>query len=245
MKDVNNIDTTNKEVSKEKVSGLSYKQLILIIFITTFVVMGVIGFSFSVLDVDHGPFQDNIINNIIAILRDDDKDDDDDDDDDEGSLIFTYYEKPGVGNGIKLINQFPVSDEIGKAFQGDNYVFDFSLLLNERAEGIKYHIVAEKLVNSDLRPDAVKIYLDSEGKILNSVIRDTGRLKTFNEFASYNDKRTSEKVIYTGVISKQEARRGYKNFTLKMWVSEDIKMTSSDFNKSFIVRINVYASGSL
>lgn len=233
----------NKE--KEKTAKLNYKQYIIIILLTTFGIMFSLGFSFSIFDINANPEKDSFINNILAAIKRDDDDDDDDDDKPNNKLIFSYYEKPGVGNGIKLYNQFPIRDEIGREFQGDNYVFDFVLLLGEDSKGITYDIVAERSINSNLRNEAVKIYLESDGEVVGSVIRDTGRIKTFNEFPNYSSRNLNERKIYSGKVSKAEAKRGYKSFTFKMWISEDLKMTQEDLNKTFISYINVYARGKL
>ena len=205
--------------------------------------MGAFGISISVMNSIKIPGKDNIINNIIAIDKDDGKDDDDDKDD--SKLIFSYYEKPGVGNGIRLYNQFPTKDEIGKAFKGDNYVFEFRLILNEKATGVRYNIVAEKLPNSNLREELTKIYLESEGKVLSSVVRQDNKIKTFDEFSSYNKNNLREKLIYSSVITNEEARRGYKDFVFKMWVSDDAGFTTDDNAKTFMTRINVYANKGL
>lgn len=244
------VDNDRNKGKKEKGSNKKLI-LVLLIFVITFLGFGV---SISVMNGIKRPAKDNVINNIIAIDREDDPGDDDDgkDDnkDDEGGetgskIIFSYYENPGVGNGIDLYNQFPVSDEVGKAFKGDNYVFEFKLILNKRSVGIKYNIVAERLEKSTLRNELVKIYLESDNKPLSSVFRNNGSVKTFNEFSDYEKANQKEKVIYTGVITKEEARRGYKNFVFKMWISDGVTMTSDDFQKTFKSRINVYANGDL
>ena len=42
-----------------------------------------------------------------------------------GALNFIYTENNGVGSGISLTDALPVSDEVGKAYSTENYVFDF------------------------------------------------------------------------------------------------------------------------
>lgn len=226
-----NIDNENIDKENKKTEKLSYKQYIIIILLTTFGLMIALGFSFSIFDGGMHHSGNKLINNIIATLKGEEK------------LIFSYYEKPGVGNGIKLYNQFPIKDEIGRNFEGENYVFEFRLLLGEKAVGINYDIVAERSKKSDLRSDAVKIYLENEGRALKSVVRDNGRIKTFNEFPNYGS--TNQKRIYSGTVTQAEAERGYIDFTFKMWVSEDLVMTQDDFQKTFISYINIYANGSI
>lgn len=235
MEDRNEIEEKKERFGNKKLL------LILFIFIITF---GAFGISISVMNSIKIPGKDNIINNIIAIDKGDKpgNEDNDDDKDSSSKLVFSYYEKPGVGNGIKLYNQFPTKDEIGKAFEGDNYVFEFRLILNENAAGVKYNLVAEKTNTSTLRENLVKTYLESEGKALSSVIRDNGSIKTFNEYSNYTKKNSNQKLIYTGVITKAEALRGYKDFVFKMWISDDAGFNIDDNAKTFVTKINVYAN---
>ena len=44
-----------------------------------------------------------------------------------GELTFIYNENNGIGSGISLTDAIPVSDEVGKAYSTENYVFDFKL----------------------------------------------------------------------------------------------------------------------
>lgn len=226
-------DNIEKDEKKEKF-GNKKILLVLLIFIITF---GVFGVSLSVMNGIKIPGKDNVINSIIAI----DKDNDDPTD----KLVFSYYEKPGVGNGIKLYNQFPINDEIGKAFKGDNYVFEFRLIFNENAAGVKYDLVVEKTSDSTLRDDLAKIYLECDDKALSSVIRSDGSVKTFNEFSNYIKKNSNKKLVYSGVITSAEARRGYKDFVFKMWISDEIGFNQDDNAKTFVTKINVYANKGL
>jgi len=240
MKDSNeykdDVIIQNKEnTDKNKKHGMSDKAIVLLVLLITLFGMLVFGLSVSVFN-GSLPSKDNAINHIIAGKHHDDKD--------EGKLVFSYYDKPGIGNGIWLENQFPTSDEVGKAFKGDKCVFDFKLLLNEKAAGIRYTIVAEKLVNSDLRNDLVKLYLESGGKPVSNVLRDDGSIKNFTEYADYR-KKVTQKVLYTGTITRAEASRGYKDFTFKMWLSDELPMLEDDYGRTFLTRINVYASGDL
>lgn len=235
-------DGSNVNNKKEREhDSLNYKYVIVVIFITILVVMGALGFSFSFFNPNTAD-GDTVINNIIAIFRHDD-DDDDEDDEEKPYVIFNYVEKDFVGNGIRLLNQYPVSDEVGQNFKGADYVFEFRLVLNKWAKGTTYNIVAEKLINSDLREDLVKVYLESEGKVIKNVVRPDGSFKTFDELAQFekHNINKNESLLYKGTITHEEARRGYKDFVFKMWISDDQKMNVSDFERTFIARINVYA----
>jgi len=161
----------------------------------------------------------------------------------DDDIIFTY--EFDTDNYIYLINQFPIKDEVGKNLQGDKHTNDFKLKFNEKAAGVKYTITIEKLDGSDLDEKWAKQFLVNDGADVLNCYRSNNRVKTFNEFEMYNNN-PKERVLYEGVISNSEAARGYKNFTFRMWVSEDLKIVNSDYlseAKTFKARINVYAVG--
>ena len=156
--------------------------------------------------------------------------------------VFFEYEYD-EGNYIYLIDQFPIKDEIGKELQGEKHTQDFKLRFNESAEGVRYTITAEKLDGSDLKDEWTKLFLVNDGIDVDNCYRTTGRIKTFNEYTKYNGS-DKEVVLYEGVVTNSEALRGYKEFTFRMWVSEDLQLNNSDYlseTKSFKTRINVYA----
>ena len=158
------------------------------------------------------------------------------------SIVFEYdYDKE---NYIYLVNQFPIKDEVGKNLQGEKHTQDFKLKLNEKAEGVKYTITAEKLDESDFDDKWIKLFLVNDGADVKNCFRTTNRVKTFNEYENYQSN-PKEKILYEGVITKAEATRGYKDFTFRMWVSEDLELVNSDYlsqTKTYKTRINVYAS---
>ena len=154
-------------------------------------------------------------------------------------IIFSYdYDDE---NYIDLYNQFPTTDEVGKAFSGDKYTHDFRFSLNSAANGIHYVITLKKQPETDM-PDAwTKVYLEADGVGVSNCFRTNGRVKTYNEYENYSGN-ADEKVLYEGVITYAEASRGYKNFTLRMWMSEDVKLVNENLtSKSFKGKITVYA----
>ncbi len=157
------------------------------------------------------------------------------------NIVFEYsYED---GNYIYLTNQFPIVDEIGKNLQGDKRTNDFKLRFNNKAVGIRYTITVEKLNGSTLDDEWVKLFLVNDGVDVSNCYRANNRIKTFNEYNKYLNN-NQEKVIYEGVISSAEATRGYKDFTFRMWVSEDLQLNNSDYlsePRTFNARVNVYA----
>ena len=154
-------------------------------------------------------------------------------------LIFEYVNDEG--NYIDLTNQFPTSDEDGKNFVGDKYTQDFKLRFNELATGIRYTITAEKLEESDLDNTWIKTYLTADNVGVMNCFRLDGKVKTMDEYVNYKNN-PNEKILYQDRVSYAEARRGYKDFTFRMWISEDVKVVNEEYpTKTVKVKINVYA----
>ena len=74
-----------------------------------------------------------------------------------GTLKFLYTENTGVGNGISMTNALPVTDEIGKSYDTENYVFDFSVEgTNAGKDPISYEVTLRKKVDSTLEEENIK-----------------------------------------------------------------------------------------
>lgn len=247
-KSVNNEEVYNK---KEK-DKLQYKQLILIILFTVIMIVASLLLSFSVVNMMGGHDHDDGFNTIIIPIKptppgDDDKpgkDDDDDDDDDHGTgIVFNYKEKDTVGNGIEIYGMWPTADEVGREFKGDFYTFEFSLYFGNKSFNRYYEITAEKLDITTLPDKYAKVYLEVDDQAVPSVLRKDGSVKVFSDYenATVNRHNLNEKILYSGRINKRDISMGSKRFVLKMWLSEDTPYNDETTDKTFAVRINVYA----
>ena len=88
------------------------------------------------------------------------------------------------------------------------------------------------------------MFLVNDGVDVPNCYRNNNRIKTFNEYSQYNNS-SNERIIYQGVITSSEASRGYKDFTFRMWVSEDLQLQNSNYlseTRTYKARINVYAT---
>ena len=251
MKEVNEKDKKEeiiKQNEEEQTDKLQYKQLILIVLLTVIMVLVSLGLSFSIIRLLDGSKNMNFNTIMIPItpIPEDPKEpgkpskppvvDKDD-------FIFSYKEKETLGNGILIENMLPTTDEVGRALVGDYNTFEFTLYFGKKSKNRYYEITAEMLNNCTLDSKYVKIYLESDEVVLDNVLRSNGRIKVFSEYsnATINKNNSREKVIHSGNITKDDVKRGYKNFTLKMWFSEDAPLNDQTMNKMFAVRINVYA----
>ena len=157
-----------------------------------------------------------------------------------GTLKFLYTENTGVKTGIKLTNALPISDTQGKALDGDNNVFDFSIeATNTGTEAIPYEVTLRKKSTSTLGEDYVKVYLTDRTE---STEKEELEPTNFNKLTQTNIDVGSEieKTIYNGTVNGGEVSYK-KDFRLRMWIDETSNQT--DINgKEFTAMVNVYSN---
>ena len=170
------------------------------------------------------------INNIIALETEP-----------KEEVLFLYDYDPN--NHIYLINQFPTKDEVGKSLQGAKSTQDFKIRFNSEAVGVRYVVTIEKLDGTDLEENWAKTFLVRNGVDVKNCFRTDGKIKTFDEYKNYRNN-PKEKVLYEGVVTSAQAKRGYEEYTFRMWISEDVEVFNEDYlSKTFKSRINVHAHG--
>ena len=157
-----------------------------------------------------------------------------------GTLKFLYTENTGVKTGIKLTNALPISDTQGKAFDGDNNVFDFSIeATNTGTEAIPYEVTLRKKSTSTLKEDYVKVYLTDRTE---TTEKEELEPTNFNKLIQTNIDvgNEIEKTIYSGNVNGGEVSYK-KDFRLRMWIDETSNQV--DINgKEFTAMVNVYSN---
>ena len=160
-----------------------------------------------------------------------------------GTLKFLYTENTGVKTGIKLTNALPISDTQGKALDGDNNVFDFSIeATNTGTESIPYEVTLRKKDTSTLAEENVKVYLTDRTE---TTEKEELEPTKYNELTQTNVNvgNEIEKTIYNGTVNGEEVSYR-KDFRLRMWIDETSNQT--DINgKEFTAMVNVYANAEL
>ena len=157
-----------------------------------------------------------------------------------GTLKFLYTENTGVKTGIQLTNALPISDTQGKALDGDNNVFDFSIeATNTGTEAIPYEVTLRKKADSTLEENYVKVYLTDRTEVTEkeelAVIKYSRLPQTNIDVGS-----EIEKTIYNG--SADGNTTNYKkDFRLRMWV-DDTEDSSNIYGKKFTAMVNVYSN---
>ena len=209
-----------------------YPSFIVLLLLTTFAVIAALGLSFSTITLLEG---NQTINTLISRIKGEN--------DDKERYIVTYVENTGPykDKGIYLINQFPTSDSKGKLFEGENYVFHFSLLLGSKTKDVYYELTAVPNSDNTLNPKYVKLYLEKNGEGVNFSYNPNNKVKVFTDYKNSDYEDTEGKVIYQDFITEADVKNKKIDFVMRMWISEDAKVDENFMNKTFGVKINTYA----
>ena len=209
-----------------------YPSFIVLLLLTTFAVIAALGLSFSTITLLEG---NQTINTLISRIKGEN--------DDKERYIVTYVENTGPykDKGIYLINQFPTSDSKGKLFEGENYVFHFSLLLGSKTKNVYYELTAVPNSDNTLNPKYVKLYLEKNGEGVNFSYNPNNKVKVFTDYKDSDYEKTEGKVIYQDFITEADVKNKKIDFVMRMWISEDAKVDEDFMNKTFGVKINTYA----
>ena len=209
-----------------------YPSFIVLLLLTTFAVIAALGLSFSTITLLEG---NQTINTLISRIKGEN--------DDKERYIVTYVENTGPykDKGIYLINQFPTSDSKGKLFEGENYVFHFSLLLGSKTKDIYYELTAVPNSDNTLNPKYVKLYLEKNGEGVNFSYNPNNKVKVFTDYKDSDYEETEGKVIYQDYITEDDVKNKKIDFVMRMWISEDAKVDEDFMNKTFGVKVNTYA----
>ena len=157
-----------------------------------------------------------------------------------GTLKFLYTENTGVKTGIKLTNALPISDTQGKALDGDNNVFDFSIeATNTGTEAIPYEVTLRKKIDSTLEENYVKVYLTDRTE---TTEKEELAVTKYSRLPQTNIDVGSEieKTIYNSNVDG-DTTNYKKDFRLRMWV-DDAEDSSDIYGKKFTAMVNVYSN---
>lgn len=236
---MNNIEKEKLDL-KEKDGGKRSKKIIILLLLFLTLLLIVFFISYSIFGYTKKGNTDNTVTT--------------------GDIKFLYTENTGVRNGIKITNANPVTDEIGKNYSTENYVFDFKVTAElPNNVTIPYEVTARMSDSSTLPGDIIKIYLverDGSNEVPSPFTFSNNVVKKFSElndttiqvgnFASGN--KIIEKTVYNGVASGTYYE---KNFRLRMWISDDADFSGNILpdgtveykyrNQSFTTTINVYS----
>ena len=105
-----------------------------------------------------------------------------------------------------------------------------------------YELTAVPDTFNTLNPSYVKIYLEKNGQGVNFSYKNNNKVKVYTDYSESTYEGTVGKVIYKGFVTDEDIKRGKIDFTMRMWVSEDVTWSENYNNKRFAVRVNTYAA---
>ena len=149
-----------------------------------------------------------------------------------GNVYLNYTED---NNGINITNAYPVNDEVGKTLTDENYYFDFTVRGNFTGDlVVNYEVAAEKIENSTLSDDEVKLYLERK---VDDSYEEVMAPKNFTPLKESTDLGTlaGAMLLDKGSLSKNSE----VNYRLRMWVADTTIL--GEFEKTFGVRVSLKA----
>ena len=147
-----------------------------------------------------------------------------------GTIMVSYTEPT---NAINIDDAMPLSDANGKALEGTNKTFDFSVSTQAtNALTVPYTISLTKVAESTLGDDEVKVYLTKEGAEVLA--------PTLVSNLTANAARTGSKTLYStqDVYSATGEAAKTSSYVLRMWVDESVTVDATT-SKSYIAKVNV------
>ena len=156
-----------------------------------------------------------------------------------GTIKFLYTENTGVGKGIAITNALPVSDDTGKAYDTDGYVFDFKITaVNSGTTAIPYEITLRQKADSTLSSDIVKVYLtDKTGGTETQIVAPTIFSALTN--TTVNVGSNIEKTLTTQSVPAKD-KNYEKDYRLRMWIDE-----SADFSATVYTYAKTSGTGAV
>lgn len=203
----------NKQYESETIKRESNNKLFIIIICLFIFIIMVIGISVATFT--YTKESNNDINTIST-----------------GNIYLNYTEDT---NGINITNAYPMNDELGKILTDENQYFDFTVEASITGDVItKYEIYAEKLNNSTLNNDEVRLYLE---KMVNNNYEEVMSPKNFTPLTESTELGTmaGSMLLDSGTLNKSDIIR----YRLRMWVDESTVV--GDLEKTFGVTVSIKA----
>lgn len=153
-----------------------------------------------------------------------------------GTISMSYSEPQ---NGITLTNALPMDDKTGKALEGENNTFDFTVTATIKGSGkttINYAITAVTTPATNLNDDYVKVYLtdmnSSDSQILAPTVVSSLN-KTSSDESGAPD---GQYILESGTFDATTTN----SYRLRMWVADNFSVGQS--SETYTLKVNVYGA---
>ena len=148
-----------------------------------------------------------------------------------GTITMSYTEP---SNGINLTNALPVTDAVGKALNGENNVFDFTVGASvSGSTTINYVITAVKGEDSTIADTGVKVYLTDQKDTQILAPTKVSALST-TQANNAAGAPTGQFILKTGTYSASAT----DTYRLRMWVADDYAAPTT--SEKYVLKVNVY-----
>lgn len=166
-----------------------------------------------------------------------------------GTIEFLYTENTGVGAGINITNALPVSNDVGKAYSTEGYVFDFKITgKNSGTQVIPYEVTLRETTDGSLA-SVMDVYLTDMNDNQDTEILPVTKY-SFLPDTEIDSHQYTEKTLYIGSVPANSTDYT-QNFRLRLWMDEETDFSPVEdlsgnivypYNeKSFTGIVNVYA----
>lgn len=153
-----------------------------------------------------------------------------------GTISMSYSEPQ---NGITLTEALPMDDKTGKALEGENNTFDFTVTATIKGSGkttINYAITAVTTPATNLNDDYVKVYLtdmnSSDSQILAPTVVSSLN-KTSSDESGAPD---GQYILESGTFDATTTN----SYRLRMWVADNFSVGQS--SETYTLKVNVYGA---
>lgn len=192
------------------------KQILLSVLGVAILVVAVVGVSFAAFSyTETGQYENKITTGAISMS----------------------YSNPA--NGIDITDAQPVSDATGKAYDGENEYFDFSVSATISGTAtINWVITATTTEATTLKDNYVKVYLTDKGSandqddqiLAPTLVSNLTKTEADNDAGAPED----QYILHSGTYSATTT----DNYRLRMWIADTFPGTQS--SETYKLRVNVY-----
>ena len=153
-----------------------------------------------------------------------------------GTISMSYSEPQ---NGITLTNALPMNDETGKALEGENNTFDFTVTAAISGSGdttINYAITAVTTPGTSLTDDYVKVYLTDMNSSDSQILAPTVVSSLDKTSSDESGAPDGQYILESGTFDATTTN----SYRLRMWVADNFSVGQS--SETYTLKVNVYGA---
>ena len=153
-----------------------------------------------------------------------------------GTISMSYSEPQ---NGITLTEALPMDDKTGKALEGENNTFDFTVTATIKGSGkttINYAITAVTTPATNLNDDYVKVYLTDMNSSDSQILAPTVVSSLDKTSSDESGAPDGQYILESGTFDATTTN----SYRLRMWVADNFSVGQS--SETYTLKVNVYGA---